>query len=48
MIGLPCRNRIEISGYRVRVHHDQRVVEEHEVDDPLEAIPRIPATVQGP
>ena len=38
MIGLPCRNRIEISGHRVRIHHDQRVVEDREVDDPLEAI----------
>ncbi len=38
MIGLPCRNRIEVSGHRVLVHHDQRVVEDHEVDDPLEAI----------
>ncbi len=38
MIGLPCRNRIEISGHRVRIHHDRQVTEDHEVDDPLEAI----------
>ena len=38
MIGLPCRSRIEITGHRVRIHHDRRVVEDREADDPLEAI----------
>ena len=35
IIGLPCRQRLEVSGYRVRVIQDDEVLESTEVEDPL-------------
>ncbi len=38
MIGLPCRNRLEICGHTVFTYHDLQLVDEQEVEDPLEAV----------
>ena len=35
IIGLPCRQRLEVHGYRVRVIDGDKVVEDLEVEDPL-------------
>ena len=35
IIGLPCRQRLEVRGQQVRVFEGEKVVEEAQVDDPL-------------
>jgi anthranilate synthase component 1 len=35
IIGLPCRTLLRVAGHRVTVETDGRVVESHEVEDPL-------------
>ena len=48
IIGLPSRTRLRVDGKRVRVITDERVVEDLEIDDPLEFVEQFKNRYQVP